>query len=111
MLLFHIHYDNAIYSGIGFDGENIFNLHRGKRMFTDAKKFKSKIYLKIVLQDYNLSMSLSQNGRKWEHYPNSLEVSGFHHNVFGGFKSLKIGIYCKGKGELIIDNFQFAAID
>jgi len=39
-----------------------------------------------------------------------MEVSGIHHNVFGDFLSLKLGIYCAGKGTARLGDFRYRAI-
>jgi xylan 1,4-beta-xylosidase len=36
-------------------------------------------------------------------------VSGLHHNVFGGFLPLRIGIYVAGQGEARLRNFRYRA--
>jgi xylan 1,4-beta-xylosidase len=49
----------------------------------------------------------SHDGNDWTRHPWQMEVSGFHHNVFGGFLSLKVGIYCAGQGEVAVKNFTY----
>jgi hypothetical protein len=39
-----------------------------------------------------------------------MEVSGINHNVFGGFLSLKVGIYSVGKGAIQLRDFQYSAL-
>ena len=39
------------------------------------------------------------------------EVSGIHHNVFGGFLSLKVGIYSTGAGAVKFSDFSYRAIE
>ena len=39
-----------------------------------------------------------------------MEVSGIHHNVFGGFLSLKIGIYSAGDGSIRVSRFTYRAL-
>jgi len=43
--------------------------------------------------------------------PNSVDVSGYHHNMLGGFYSLKIGILVKGSGAVTIDDFKYKSGD
>ena len=33
------------------------------------------------------------DGRSWTLHGTRMEVSGIHHNVFGGFLSLRVGLY------------------
>jgi xylan 1,4-beta-xylosidase len=39
-----------------------------------------------------------------------MEVSGFHHNVFGGFLSLKIALFASGGGDVRMRHFRYRAI-
>jgi xylan 1,4-beta-xylosidase len=39
-----------------------------------------------------------------------MEVSGLNHNVFGGFLSLKIGIYSVGTGSVRLRDFRYRAL-
>jgi len=39
-----------------------------------------------------------------------MEVSGYHHNVRGGFLMLKPGLYAAGKGSARFRNFKYRAL-
>jgi xylan 1,4-beta-xylosidase len=39
-----------------------------------------------------------------------MEVSGIHHNVFGGFLSLKVGVYAAGAGTVRLRDFRYHAL-
>ncbi len=39
-----------------------------------------------------------------------MEVSSLHHNVFGGFLSLKIAVYSAGQGSIRLRDFSYRAI-
>lgn len=49
-------------------------------------------------------------GRTWTRLDTRMEVSGLHHNVFGGFLSLKIGIYSAGDGAVTLNDFAYRAL-
>ena len=38
---------------------------------------------------------------------NGLNATGFNHNVFGGFMSLRAGIFAFGEGKVVFDNFVY----
>lgn len=46
---------------------------------------------------------------EWIQHPWQMEVSGLHHNVFGGFTSLKIGLFVSGEGEARFRRFRYQA--
>ena len=49
-------------------------------------------------------------GRTWTRLDTRMEVSGIHHNVFGGFLSLRIGLYSAGSGAIDISDFAYRAL-
>ena len=51
-----------------------------------------------------------RDGGAWVKHPWQMEVSGYHHNVLGGFLSLKFGVYCAGRGEVKLRDFVYRAV-
>jgi xylan 1,4-beta-xylosidase len=51
------------------------------------------------------------DGRTWVQHGLRMEVSGLHHNVFGGFLGLRIGIYSANEGSVVVRDFTYRAID
>ena len=49
-------------------------------------------------------------GGTWVKHPWQMDVSGFHHNVMGGFLSLKFGVYCIGNGEAKLRDFVYRGV-
>ena len=50
------------------------------------------------------------DGATWTRNEMRMEVSGLHHNVFGGFLSLRVGVYVAGAGEAILRDFRYRAL-
>jgi xylan 1,4-beta-xylosidase len=40
-----------------------------------------------------------------------MEVSGYHHNVFGGFLSLRIALFSAGEGEVRARDFRYRSLE
>lgn len=49
-------------------------------------------------------------GGTWTLHGTRMEVSGIHHNVFGGFLSLKVGVYAAGRGAVRLRDFRYRAL-
>jgi xylan 1,4-beta-xylosidase len=49
-------------------------------------------------------------GRTWKRFDRGMEVSGYHHNVRGGFLMLRPGLYSAGAGEARFTDFRFEAL-
>ncbi|MBT2246821.1 family 43 glycosylhydrolase [Sphingobium sp. BHU LFT2] len=47
------------------------------------------------------------DGKSWTRHGTRMEVSGMHHNVFGGFLALRLGIYVAGNGSARLRDFRY----
>lgn len=68
-------------------------------------------YLRILNDENEVSFYYSTNGKDWVRVERTLYVAGFNHNVFGGFMSLRAGIYAFGKGKVVFDNFKYKKLN
>jgi len=103
-------YSNNSYSGILADGENILaNIH-GWEFPTEKKVINKHVFLRLKNIDNIVDMYYSKDGVKWTKIENSLDVSGMHNNVLGGFLSLRIGLCSIGEGSVTFKNFTYKPI-
>jgi xylan 1,4-beta-xylosidase len=64
-----------------------------------------------VRNDHNIvTWFSSRDGENWIQHPWQMEVSGMHHNVLGGFLSLKPAIYSAGPGSIRIKDVVYRAL-
>lgn len=109
LLLF---YNHKAFVGIGFTAEEL-------RMFQYAEE-QTWARQKIPTRRVRIRMTNEQNvvtfhhshdeGRTWTRLDTRMEVSGLNHNVFGGFLSLRIGIYSAGDGAVRLSDFTYRAL-
>jgi beta-xylosidase len=64
-------------------------------------------YLRILNDNNEVSFYYSFDGTKWNRIERSLDATGYNHNVFGEFLSLRAGIFAFGKGTAVFDNFVY----
>jgi xylan 1,4-beta-xylosidase len=64
-------------------------------------------YLRILNDENEVSFYYSDNGKDWERVERTIDATGFNHNVFGGFMSLRAGIFAFGEGKVVFDNFVY----
>lgn len=55
-------------------------------------------YVKFHNQGNKLNIWASKDGRTWTSIIEDLDVAELHHNKFGGFYALRIGLLSAGKG-------------
>ena len=64
-----------------------------------------KGFLRILNDENEVSFYFSADGRNWKRVERSLDATGYNHNVFGEFLSLRAGVYAFGQGKATFDNF------
>lgn len=101
--------DNG-YAGISIRDNKITRVGTTLKYGSPSVTMEGVRFLKIRVKDYDLSMSYSLDGIKWEQYGNSMNLQTYQHNNLGRFSSLKPAIYWKGKGKIAVDNFIFKKI-
>lgn len=104
-------YNQQAYSGILANNKNILTNIRGWQFETEKDVLNKHVFLRIENRNNIIDMYYSTNGEDWLKIENSLEVSGFHHNVLGGFMSMRIGLCAIGKGQVIFKNFKYKPIN
>jgi len=105
-----VFYDNALYAGLGFDQERFvthqFGLERGRPANPHGRRMK----LRLTNDRHIITFHHSTDGETWSKFDRQMEVSGYHHNVRGGFMMLRPGLYAAGEGEARFRNFRFQAL-
>ncbi len=104
-------YNNRAYSGILADKENIFANLRGWQFPTEKKVIRNHVFLRLKNTKNTVDMYYSIDGKEWNKIESSLEVSALHHNVLGGFLSLRIGLCALGTGNVRFSNFTYKSIN
>ena len=103
-----LYYSQRAYCGIGFSPTGMFTYQCSEEQsWMRTKVSASTIHIKVANRGNVLTFHYSRDGVNWIKHPWQMEVSGFHHNVFGGFMSLKVGMYCAGSGEVRARQFSY----
>jgi len=67
-------------------------------------------FLKILNDENEISFYYSRDGKVWNRLERSIDATGFNHNVFGGFMSLRAGLFAFGEGKVKFDNFVYCKL-
>ncbi|TNE63470.1 MAG: xylan 1,4-beta-xylosidase [Alphaproteobacteria bacterium] len=109
LLLF---YDDRMFVGVGFSGSEMRTFNYGQEhswmrmpMQTGTVSIRLRNDRNVVTFHYS-----HDGGKSWVQHPWQMEVSGMHHNVLGGFLSLKPAIYSAGDGAVRFRDFRYRAL-
>jgi len=104
-------YDEKLYCGLGFDERNFVTHQYGVERGRPANPHGRKMRIRIANKRHIVAIHTSGDGGKtWRRFDRGMEVSGYHHNVRGGFLMLRPGLYSAGRGEARFSNFKFEAL-
>jgi xylan 1,4-beta-xylosidase len=109
LLLF---YNHKAFVGLGFTASALKTFEYSEeltwaRQSHDARAMRLRIGNDGNVVTYHYSYDA---GRTWRRHDTRMEVSGLHHNVFGGFLSLQVGVYSAGDGAVVLKDFTYRAL-
>jgi len=104
-------YSERMFCGIGFSPTQMFTYNYGQEHGWMRQDMATReVRLRVTNHANIVTFYYSRDGAAWVKHPWQMEVSGYHHNVFGGFLSLKFGVYCIGKGEVRLRDFVYRGV-
>ena len=107
LLLF---YDQKLYCGLGFDKDRFITHQYGIERGRPANPYGKRMLMRLRNNRHIVSFHTSSDGQTWKRFDRGMEVSGYHHNVRGGFLMLKPAFYATGTGEARFKNFKYKAL-
>jgi xylan 1,4-beta-xylosidase len=106
LLLF---YNEKAFVGLGFNSEHIKTYQYAEEQpWARQPNVSRTLRLCIVNDEQVITYRYSSDGgRTWQVHGTRMEVSGIHHNVFGGFLSLRIAMFSAGAGSIRLSQFMY----
>lgn len=104
-------YDDELYCGLGFDERRFvthqYGIERGRPANRHGRRMRMRVTNDRHIVSYHTS---GDDGRTWQRFDRGMEVSGYHHNVRGGFLMLRPGLYSAGQGTARFRDFRYTAL-
>ena len=105
-------YDDKLYCGLGFDAERFVTHQYGIERARPANPHGGRMRMRVTNRRHIVTFDISgDDGKTWQRFDRGMEVSGYHHNVRGGFLMLRPGLYAAGAGEAKFRDFRFMALE
>jgi len=106
-----LHYNERAYVGIGFTPTHMKTFQYSQEQSWMRQKMDvSTVHIRVKNDRHDITFHYSLDGKNWVQHPWQMEVSGLHHNTFGGFLSLQPGVYSAGAGTIRMRNFVYRAL-
>ncbi|MFZ2990563.1 family 43 glycosylhydrolase, partial [Ideonella sp.] len=104
-------YDERGHAGLGFSRTQMLTYGYGQEQTWMRENLSfSRVHIRLRNRENVLTFWTSLDGKAWNQHPWQMEVSGLHHNVFGGFVSLRVALFCAGPGEIRARNFVYRGL-
>ncbi|MDP3907963.1 family 43 glycosylhydrolase [Novosphingobium sp.] len=105
-------YDDKLYAGLGFDEQRFVTHQYGIERARPVNPHGRRMKLRITNRRHIVAIHTSgDGGLTWQRFDRGMEVSGYHHNVRGGFLALRPGLYAAGPGQATFRDFRYSALD
>ena len=105
-----LYYNELANARIAVDSTNFTVFNQKNAKIRKKNLLGNHGFLRILNDDNEVSFYFSNDGKSWNRVERSLDMTGFNHNVFGGFLSLRAGLYAFGNGKVIFKNFVYKKI-
>lgn len=94
-------------TGIQISPDGIFTRATTGSMHSRQEKGATRATLRIVNDRQEIDYYYRLPGKPWVKTEDSVEISGMHHNVLGGFLDVRPAIYASGTGKAIFRAFRY----
>ena len=108
LLLF---YSERLFAGLGLSDTALLEYGKGDTStFTRPPRLGRRFFLRLRHLNNVMTTWHSPDGREWTRHWMQFEVSCYHHNVAGGFLSLRPALYAGGRGSVRFRDFRFRVL-
>ena len=106
------YYNPKAFIGLGFTADTVKTWQYAEELpWARVPRSNRKLRVRMTNNAHVVTFEHSHDdGRSWTLHGTRMEVSGIHHNVFGGFLSLRVGLYSTGAGAVKFSDFSYRAI-
>lgn len=102
-----LYYNEHAYAGVVSDGKT-FTVYRNAG---DSEQMNNPLGDSFTIcirnRSNRIDIRASKNGKKWIQLATDVDVSMLHHNNYGGFYALRIGLVSCGKGQTTFRKFRY----
>jgi xylan 1,4-beta-xylosidase len=104
-------YDPRAFVGVGCDCARQYCYNYAQEHAWMRAPWNSRtVHLRVTNRSHVVTFHHSTDGVTFTQHPWQMEVSGLHHNVFGGFDALKVALFAAGNGAVRFRHFVYRGL-
>jgi len=103
-------YDKQLYCGLSFNAKTFVTHQYGIERGRPANPHGRRIRIRMRNDRHIVTFWTRAAGGAWTKFDRQMEVSGYHHNVRGGFMALRPALFAAGRGEARFRNLTYRGL-
>jgi xylan 1,4-beta-xylosidase len=105
-----LHFDAEHFGGVGVSDGQVQTYILNRSLQREDRAHAGKIVLKIRNTEHDVEFFTSPDGVAWTRLETGVEMSGYHHDVFRNWQTLKVALYATGSGTAVFRNFKYQGL-
>jgi xylan 1,4-beta-xylosidase len=104
-------YSERMFCGLAFSTTQMLTYQYGQEQRWMRQDMAARtVRIRVTNDNHVVTFHYALADGRWIKHPWQVETSGMHHNVFGGFLSLKVAIHVAGTGEATVRDFVYRGL-
>ena len=102
-----LYYNEKAYAGVVSDGKRFYIYRNAEHKTELPNRIGKHFFARLHNCGNRLSVEVSKDGEEWAVLAGDMDVSFLHHNNYGGFYALRVGLFSAGKGSAGFSRFRY----
>ena len=102
-----LYYNEKAYAGVVSDGKTFYIYRDAEHKTELPNRIGKHFFARLHNCGNRLSVEVSKDGKEWTLLTGDMDVSSLHHNNYGGFYALRVGLFSAGKGSAGFSRFRY----
>ncbi len=105
-----LHYDKTHFAGAAIEKGRLRTFVRSQPA-DEAAWASNRVFLKLRNIEHDVSAFWSPDGKTWTRFRMGFEMSGYHHDTFADWSTLRVAFFASGEGTVVFRKFRYQGLD
>lgn len=103
-------YKQTVFAGVACNDKEIIIYDGSDRSHSIPNKYGRHLSIRIDNNENLCTFWIHGKNKKWERIADKINVKTMNHNYHNGFRSLRIGLYASGEGNVRFQHFKYTGL-